>query len=49
MMISAIIVPTHVPINVVQVIVYFKILSKLEYNVKTRTLNSILHCMIELM
>ena len=34
MMISVIIVPTHVPINVVQVIVYFKISSELEYNVE---------------
>ena len=33
MTISVIIVLTHVPINVVQVIVYFKILSQLEYNV----------------
>ena len=46
MMISVIIVPTYVPINVVQVIVYFKISSELEYNVETRTSNSILHCMM---
>ena len=30
------IVPTHVPINVVQVIVYFKIPSELEYNMEIR-------------
>ena len=48
MMISVIIVPTHVPVNVVQVIVYFKILRELEYNVVTRTTNSIVHCMIGL-
>ena len=48
MTISVIIVLTHVPINVVQVIVYIKIPSELEYNVDTRTSNSVLHCMIEL-
>ena len=47
MTISVIIVLTHVPINVVQVIVYFKILSQLEYNV-LRTSNSVLRSMIEL-
>ena len=48
MMISVITVPTHVPINVVQVIVYFKISSEFEHNVETRTPNTILHCMIGL-
>ena len=36
MMISVIIVPTHVPINVVQAIGYLKIPSELEYNMVAR-------------
>ena len=46
-MISVIIVPTHVPINVVKLLFtsrYFEV----EYNVETMSLNSILHCMIGL-
>ena len=46
MMISVIILPTHVPINVFHVIVKFTGIE--EYSVETRTSNSILHYMVGL-